>query len=277
MATLAPHEITRLVELTEAAAYAEWITASSEQTTTQLGLRCRQLGSATALIMSELDVSLFNRVLGVGVVEPATEELIDHISALYAAPGNSFVVPVAPTAQPSAVVNWLEQRGIKRRGNWVKLYRGNNAPPEIPTDLRIATIGSESAEAFAHIGLAAFEVPPDLKPLVIAILDRPSWHNYLAFDGDTPVGAASLFVRDGVGWLGYGSTLPSHRRRGAQGALMVQRLRDGIEMGCEWFVTETGEDTLANPNPSYHNMLRTGFRLAYVRPNYVHRGAGSGS
>lgn len=225
--------------------------------------------------MSELDVSLFNRVLGVGVVEPATEELIDHISALYAAPGNSFVVPPAPSAQPAELLTWLEQRGIRRRDNWVKLYRGNDAPSEIPTDLRIASIGPEFAEAFTQIGLTAFEVPPGLKPLAIAILDRPSWHNYLAFDGDTPVAAASLFVRDGVGWLGYGSTLPSHRRRGAQGALMVQRLRDGIDMGCEWFVTETGEDTVPNPNPSYHNMLRTGFELAYVRPNYMHKGTGS--
>ena len=44
-------------------------------------------------------------------------------------------------------------------------------------------------------------------------------------------------------------------------------------MGCEWFVTETGEDTVANPNPSYHNMLRTGFKPAYLRPNYL--GVGS--
>jgi hypothetical protein len=58
---------------------------------------------------------------------------------------------------------------------------------------------------------------------------------------------------------------------------MVQRLRDGIEMGCEWFVTETDEDTVANPNPSYHNMLRTGFKLAYTRPNYMRKGSGFGS
>ena len=111
MATLAPHEVTRLVELTEAHAYAEWVAASSEATVSQLGLRCEQLGSATALIISELDISLFNRVLGVGVVEPATEELIARISALYAPTGNSFVVPIAPTAQPAELVTWLEQRG----------------------------------------------------------------------------------------------------------------------------------------------------------------------
>ncbi len=262
-----------MVELTEANAYADWIAGCSKPTTSLLGLRCEHLGSATALIMSEMDIPLFNRVLGVGVVEPATEGLLDRITALYARTGSTFIVPLAPAARPADLVTWLEQRGIRRRDNWVKVYRGNDTPTAIPTDLRIEAVGPEYAPAFAQIGLAAFGMPPRLQPLIVAVLERPSWRNYFAFDGNTHVAAASLFVRDGVGWLGYGATLPSHRRRGAQGALMVQRLRDGIAMGCEWFVTETGEDTVANPNPSYHNMLRTGFKPAYFRPNYL--GVGS--
>jgi hypothetical protein len=264
------------VELTEAAAYVDWFAAIPEAAVRRLGLRCEHLGSATALIMSEIDVPIFNRVLGLGVVEPATEELLDHITALYAPSGNIFMVHVAPASQPAELATWLEQRGIRRRDSWAKVYRGNDTPPDIHTDLRIESIGPEYAAAFARTGLTAFGMPLQLES-VAAILGRPSWRNYLAFDGDTPVATASLFVRDRIGWLGYGSTLSSHRRRGAQGALMVQRLRDGIEMGCEWFVTETGEETTDNPNPSYHNMLRTGFMLAYFRPNYISMGPQSAS
>ena len=79
----------------------------------------------------------------------------------------------------------------------------------------------------------------------------------------------ALFVKGDVGWLGIASTLPAYRPRGAQGALMARRIRDGADLGCRWLVTETGEDTPHHPNPSYHNMLRTGFSLAYRRPNYI--------
>jgi len=48
-----------------------------------------------------------------------------------------------------------------------------------------------------------------------------------------------------------------------------------MALGCKWFVTETGEETADEPNPSYHNMLRSGFELAYLRPNYVHQPAES--
>ena len=273
MAALAPQEISRLVELAEANAFADWWNAVSEEVASQFGMQHRHLGSATALAMSGLDIPLFNRVLGLGVVEPATEEMIDRIAALYAPSGNTFIVQLAPGAQPADLPGWLEQRGMRRGDNWVKVYRGNKAPPDIPTDLRIEPIGPEYAEAFAQVGLAAFGMPPALGPMLVAVVGRPRWRTYLAFDGDTPVATASLFVHDGVGWLGVGATLPSHRRRGAQGALMARRIRDGIEMHCNWFVTETGEETAANPNPSYHNMLRTGFELAHLRANYIGKGS----
>jgi hypothetical protein len=34
-------------------------------------------------------------------------------------------------------------------------------------------------------------------------------------------------------------------------------------------VTETAEDTPERPNPSDRNMLRAGFRLAYLRDNVM--------
>ncbi|MDP8923063.1 MAG: hypothetical protein M3O34_09340 [Chloroflexota bacterium] len=70
--------------------------------------------------------------------------------------------------------------------------------------------------------------------------------------------------------LSFGATLEAYRRRGAQGAIVARRIRDGADLGCRWLVTEAVEDTPDHPNPSYHNMLRTGFRLAYQRPNYVY-------
>ena len=55
---------------------------------------------------------------------------------------------------------------------------------------------------------------------------------------------------------------------------MARRLCDGARLGCEWFVTETGQDRPDKPNPSFHNMLRTGFKVAYelrtASPEEVH-------
>jgi hypothetical protein len=113
-------------------------------------------------------------------------------------------------------------------------------------------------------------MPAGFGPLVSGLLGRPGWHHYAAFDGEQLVATGAVSIWNGIDMLGFGATLPSHRGRGAQGALMARRIRDGIALGCRWLTTETGEDTPGQSNPSYRNMLRTGFRLAYVRPNYIY-------
>ena len=112
LATLTPQEISRIVELAELNTCIElWGTLPAEAAS-QLGLRLEKVGSATALIMSKVDIGEFNRVFGLGVAEPATETVIDRIIALYAPAGNSFVVHVDPAAQPAELPSWLEQRGF---------------------------------------------------------------------------------------------------------------------------------------------------------------------
>jgi hypothetical protein len=181
------------------------------------------------------------------------------------------MVQISPQAQPSQLPAWLEKRGFKHGRNWAKVYRGNDPPINVPTQLRVEAIGIEHADVFADIALSAFEMPPELRPLVKGPMGKRGWHHYLAFDGDQPVSAGAMFISGEVAWLGFGSTLVTHRNRGGQGAVFARRIDDGLNLGCKWFVTETGEDTPESPNPSFHNMIRHGFKLAYLRPNYIYK------
>ncbi len=52
---------------------------------------------------------------------------------------------------------------------------------------------------------------------------------------------------------------------------MARRIRDAAALGCRWMITETGEDLPQQPNPSYHNMLRTGFLLSLSTPQLPER------
>ena len=50
------------------------------------------------------------------------------------------------------------------------------------------------------------------------------WDCWLALDGDEPAAAAGLFVAEGVGYLGFAATLPEHRGKGGQNALLAARI-----------------------------------------------------
>jgi hypothetical protein len=260
------HDIVRLVESAEARAYASLMQAAPAA----LGFRAEQVGSATLLIASSLKITLFNRVIGLGVGEPATERAIDGMLDTFGREGiGNFAVHLSPAAQPAALAMWLSNRGLVPKDNWTKAYRQARPAAPVPTDLRIERIGPESAGAFARVACEAFQMPDMLRPWLEAGVGRSGWRHYLAYDENRPVATGALHVENHVGWLGLAGTLPSHRRRGAQGALMSARINDAAALGCVWLATETAEDTAEHPNPSFHNMLRTGFTVAYQRPNFM--------
>ena len=268
------HDVATLVEFGEVNAWADMYLSAPPALTEELGLRVEHFGSAVARRMGSINMAFFNSVIGLGVIEPATEEMVDAIVAFYSEAGVEFMVQLSPAAQPAELPDWLEARGVKRSRNWVKVFRGVEPPPEINSDIRIEQVGPDLAAVFAETAFTGYEFPPFFRPIIPWLslqIGRPGWFHYLGFDGDMPVSTGGLYVRDGVGWLGYGSTLPSHRRRGGQGAMFARRITDAIAQGCHRLVTETGEETAEEPNPSLHNMLRVGFEVAYLRPNFVFR------
>jgi hypothetical protein len=234
----------------------------------QLGAGVETVGAAKALILKQLPILLFNRVIGLGIAQPATEQDVDQICNLYGGLGLRTGVQLAPTAQPPQLGEWLEKLGVNRTDTWGKLYRGTEPAAPVDTALRVEQIGEERAEEFGKIVAAAFRMPEPIDRWIAASIGRAGWHHYMALDGEKGVGVAALFVKDGVGSLGIAGTLPESRGKGAQSALIARRINDSIASGCRWLVVEADVDTPERPNPSYRNLLRFGFKLAYERQNY---------
>jgi hypothetical protein len=260
--------VARMSEDAEAAAYADQFAAAPAEWMWS----AERTSAGWFLLAPTLDMLLFNRLVGWGLNGPARRSDIERaLDRFRAARLTHYGVQISPAAKPVEIPEWLGAAGLSRGDNWTKVYRGAGDVPKIATDLRVEEIGKEHGGIAASIACTTFGMPRHLETWIASIVGRPGWHHYLAFEGADPVATAALFVRGDVGWLGIAGTLPTARRRGAQAALMQRRLNDGRLMGCRWFVTETGQDTLERPNPSFHNMLRLGFEVAYHRPNYLAR------
>lgn len=263
-------DIAEMVEFVEGHAIAEMAQAMAPEVAARYDVHLQWIGSAVALALRRVDVPMFNRVVGLGLREPVTNAILDAVVDLYHGARVRYLVQISPVALSSDLHAQLEARGLSREDNWVQLIRGPEPPPAIRTGLRIERIDADAAESLAAILCIGFELPREYAVFFTGLVGRPRWRHYLAYDGEMPIAAGVLYVQDHVGYLASAATLPSHRRRGAQGALMAQRIRDAMDLGCRYLVTETVEETTTYSNPSYHNMLRTGFRLAYPRPNYIY-------
>src|SRR5574341_1190396 len=130
-------------------------------------------------------------------------------------------------------------------------------------------VGDWSSDVCSSDLGAAFGFPPPLVVWSAALVGRPGWRHYLAFDGVRPIATAGMYIAGDAAWLGWAATVDDARGRGAQTALIVRRIADAAAAGCRHLVVETAEEKPDKPNPSTRNLRRLGFTELYLRPNYI--------
>lgn len=272
MYDMPPEKLIEYCESIEAQAHIDFFQSAPPEYIRAFRLTLKQIGGMWISAIPVVDNVSYNRVLGLGVHEPATESILDEaIEVFREAKCDNYSMQVCPLVVSQNSPDWFAARGFTRGRNWAKTYRGNDSLPDATTDLRVEGIGAEYADVYADIVSDVFGITPILRPMMKGIVGKPGWFHYLAFDGLKPVACASMFLRGELAWLGFMATYKSHRKRGAQTALTVRCFKDGMERGCKWFIGETKEDTPATPNPSFHVMMRTGFKLAYLQRSYYHQ------
>ncbi len=272
MSELTNTELIEICESIEAQAHIDFFQGAPPDFYRSFRLRVKQIGGTWVSAIPGVDNVSYNRILGLGVSEPATEPLLDDALAVFQDAGcKNYSMQVCPLAVPEQSSDWFAARGFTQGRNWAKTYRSDSLLPVVSTDLRVEMIGVEYADAYADVVSEVFGISTVLRTMMKSLVGRPGWYHYLAFDREKPVASASMYLQGELAWLGFMATYKTHRKRGAQTALTVRCFQDGMERGCKWFIGETKEDTPATPNPSFHVMMRTGFKLAYLQRSYYHQ------
>lgn len=266
-----PEELGRSFERVERAALSELHAAAPAPVAQPLGLRLDEVGGVLLSMASAIPSIVINRALGLGVGGPAREADVAAIRKRYREAGvGRHLVHLDPSAEPAGLRGWLEDAGYVPHRGWAQFVRSaEQPPPPGRSDLEVREIGEDRAREFARIVAAGFDLTPQATPLLAALAGRADWRLYMTFDGETPAGAAALFVHGEHGWCDWASTHPAHRRRGSQHGLLRRRIADAGELGCTTLFTETGEAVEGAPQHSYHNIERVGFRRFAVRENMV--------
>ena len=264
-------------EAIEETAETDWFRAATPEIVAATGLGVEDLESARLYLMPQIDVLTFNRAVGIGIKRPATEAEIDGIVARYRDRGvPRFLIAISPAAKPDSIVPWLEARGFRRHNAWVKLHRESEPMPEIATaGLRIVEIGPDRAVEFGKVVQAGFSMMDIAGDWAALTVGRPGWRHYLALDGNEAVSAAAMHLRGSWAWFGLAATLEDARGRGAQSALIARRITDAHAAGVRWLSIETAEDRPERDAPSFRNVVRQGFQVAYLRPNWIWKEPGA--
>lgn len=207
-----------------------------------------------------------NRALGFNEMN---SDVLDRMEKFFQGKPGKFALQIHPALTTDSVKELLHSRGYSYANSWVTFYRDSSPVESRGTTLEIKEIGKEYASKFAVILNDVFSFPHEFDDIAASTVGQKEWITYMAFDGSTPAGSASICITGETAYLSFANVLPEYRRLGVQGELLSRRINAARRRGVKWITVDTAENSEENPNPSYWNVLRHGFRLLYHRPNYV--------
>jgi len=239
----------------------------------RLGLTLAPLGDGVASVAAALPASaiVINRVLGCGLTRPFEPGWIAEVAGRYRAAGVArFFFQLHPEARAPGLDAAFADARLERARSWQKFSRGRDEPIEArETTLVTRRIGPEHGPAFARIACAAFDLGEVAEPWIARLPGSEAFHAFMSFDGGAPAGVGVVMIRGDQAWCDFGATDPAFRGRGAQGANLAARVRFALEQGCSAIYTCTGEAVPGEPQHSWNNIKRCGFRESYLRENWA--------
>jgi GNAT superfamily N-acetyltransferase len=199
----------------------------------------------------------------------AKADTLGAIAAAYRGAGVArfFLHPDAAAADLALAA---AEAGLAPARGWQKFerLRGAPLPPTAAIAIRQVSPDTTDAAVAARLVCAAFDIGPLAEPWLARLGTDPRWQIFLADVGGAPAGTGALFVERGIGWVDWDATAPAFRGRGIQCALLAHRLRLADALGLRRTHTCTGLPTPGDPQHSFRNILRCGFKDTTARPNW---------
>jgi GNAT superfamily N-acetyltransferase len=231
----------------------------------------------------------FNKVVGLGLNGSVDEDALARLETAYDARRAEIRVEQSSLADPGVALA-LTRRGYELVGYENVLGLGLTAAlvedlsravqEDAGHGLAIERARPEQLSIWIETAIEGFLAPDQFDgPPPTETFDRETLRGVYADYSESPgtvmyfahregeiAGVGSARAADGLALMSGAATLPAHRRRGVQSALLRARLLDVATAGCDLAVVTTEP-----ASKSQQNVQRAGFALLYARAILVRR------
>ena len=271
-------DLARRIEAAECGLVEEYAAAVARRKSGGVVFVCGLAGGVAACSGPD---SPLTKVVGLGFGGMPGEDELARVEAEFAARGAAVQVELCALAE-SGIAERLTRRGYALVGleNVLGRELDGRAAWREPREIAIERSGPAELDSWIEIVVEAFAEPDaqgvashesfghdEMRQSVRDMAATSGFVRYLARRAGEPAGAASLRTSAGIAQLCGAGTLPAHRRRGVQAALLERRLADAARAAGELAVVTT-----LPGSKSQANVQRHGFELLYARA-ILRRGA----
>ncbi len=213
-----------------------------------------------------------NKVVGLGLDQGPDPAGMDTIEREWQARGEPVRIELSTLADPRVGAD-ATARGYQLAGfeNVLGLALDELTPSQATRELTIESAQPADDRSWIDVMLDGFGAPDEgaavehydrgvVEGIFRDMAGARHFSRYVATLGGVPVGAGSMRLDGPVAQLCGAATLPAHRRKGVQSALLAYRLAAARAAGCVLAVVTTQPGS-----KSQQNAERRGFKLLYAR------------
>jgi hypothetical protein len=268
--------VAAVIEAAEARAWADLYTAAPADFAQAAGVGFRTVAGALILHWAATGRRYFNRVIGLGVSQPATETAIDDILSAYLDSGTDmFLLQSLPTCRPAEYDSWLRDRGLRPFDAHERLIRGGepyHVRPPVTSDrsFQVEPVGPATADEWAGFLQRVYRL--ETGEWLQRLVGRPGWHPYIAREDAEIVAARTMYIdAAGLAWLGMNGPVPGvHSDDYEPDAEICARIvEDGLALGARGFHTDIEAPSEAMDTPAYDYFPALGFTRPYARTHWA--------
>jgi ribosomal protein S18 acetylase RimI-like enzyme len=224
-----------------------------------IGINYRWIDDTTVALMARLPS--FARVVG---LRAGQEQHIEGIVCWYREHGIKPTFEMVPGDYATSLGRELTRLGYFQSGFHVSLIGEPARAARVDEPLTIEPVTSDNMEDFLEAYVAGWEIAEkdqaQFKFNVRPWLNQAGWSLYVGRLNGQPAAAATLYLKDGVGYLADATTSPAFRRQGFQSALLRRRTLDAAAAGAD--IVFSGAAPFST---SHRNMERIGMRVQFMR------------
>jgi len=208
--------------------------------------------------------SPMTQTFGLGLHAEATAESFDRLEAFFESRGAEVHHETSPLAGVGLFAALVDRGYRPNEVSTVLVHPLENAPPAVPPHLGVRLAEPSERDRWVETSVAGWGTNPEaaefLRGFGKVLFEGEAMLNFFAENEGRAIATAGLAIHDGTALLAGASTVPEHRGRGAQNALLAGRLAHARAAGCDLAMMAT-----APGSDSQRNAERNGFRVAYTR------------
>ena len=260
-----------MIEQTEIAAWRDLIDAAPDTFKVTNGLRYKLIGGGLATNFQNEPIPLFNRVIGLGLTEPVTRDVIDKIKKFYSHK-EKYIVHYSSPVKPSNTDSLLKKEGFYLAGSWERIVRGNeplDQPDTNTNNIEVKRVDEFLQESWVNFLINTYHFNFYAWPRSFAL--RKGWRHYVALKNDKIVACRSFFITpQKTVFSGVDAPVPGVMTPDCQPdfAIWKRAIQDCLNDGAILFVADIELPDKEKNKSAYEGFKQLGFHIPYTRYHY---------